>query len=95
MFAVADEATWGLSTEVAVSVTAAGVGEVAGAVYVIGTPDAVLLAEIVPHAVLVHPVPLSTHVTPSLNGSPVTVAVNCCVPVVERFATLGDTVTVV
>ena len=51
-------------TEVAVSVTFAVFGTVLGAWYVIATPDALELADNVPQALPVHPVPESAHVTP-------------------------------
>jgi hypothetical protein len=66
-------------TEVAVSVTVAGEGIVAGAVYVIAIPDGLVDAESVPHFEPVHPAPDKAHVTPSFCVSPATVAVNCAV----------------
>jgi hypothetical protein len=51
-------------TEVAVRVTVAGDGIVAGAVYVIAIPDGLAGAESVPHLEPVHPAPDKAHVTP-------------------------------
>jgi len=51
-------------TEVAVSVTVAGLGTLAGAVYVIATPEALAAADKVPQVVPVQPVPDKVHVTP-------------------------------
>ena len=56
-------------TEVAVTVTVAGVGTAAGAVYVVGVPFAVLAALKVPH--VEHGVPLcvTVQLTPAFAGS--------------------------
>jgi hypothetical protein len=51
-------------TEVAVSVTVAGEGTATGAVYVMATPEALELEEIVPHVTPLHPAPDNTQVTP-------------------------------
>ena len=51
-------------TEVAVSVTVAGLGTLTGAVYVIATPEALTAADRVPQDVPVQPVPDKVHVTP-------------------------------
>jgi hypothetical protein len=51
-------------TDVAVKVTVAGLGTVAGAVYVMGAADALELAESAPQAVPVQPEPESAQVTP-------------------------------
>jgi hypothetical protein len=51
-------------TEVAVSVTAAGAGTLAGAVYVMATPEALEAAESVPQAAPLHPAPESDQFTP-------------------------------
>jgi hypothetical protein len=53
-----------LETEVAVRVTVAGVGRLAGAVYVICAPDALKLADSVPHAAPLQPAPDSAQVNP-------------------------------
>jgi hypothetical protein len=66
-------------TEVAISVTVAGDGIVAGAVYVIAVPDGLVDAESVPHLEPVHPAPDKAHVTPLFCASLATVAVNCAV----------------
>jgi len=52
------------ATDFAVRETVAGEGTTAGAVYVIATPEALVLAESVPQVAPEHPVPLSVHVTP-------------------------------
>lgn len=64
------------STEVAVSVTPAGVGTLAGAVYVVGVPFSVFAGETVPQ-VGEHAVPfcVSTHAAPWFVGSLFTEAV--------------------
>jgi hypothetical protein len=62
-------------TEVAVSVTVAGDGTLAGAVYVMGAPEALDAAETVPHAAPLHPPPERLHVTPLFCESFWTVAV--------------------
>jgi hypothetical protein len=81
-------------TEVAVSVTVAGFGTLLGARYVIGTPDALEVADSVPQALPVHPAPDSLQVTPRFAESLRTVAVNCCVPVpASTLALVGDTLT--
>jgi hypothetical protein len=81
-------------TEVAVSETVAGFGTLLGARYVIGTPDALEVAESVPQALPLHPAPDSVQVTPRFAESLRTVAVNCCVPVpASTLALVGDTLT--
>jgi hypothetical protein len=83
-------------TEVAVSVTFAGFGTAPGAWYVMATPDALELADNVPQALPLQPVPVSAHVTPRFLESPRTVPVIFCVPMFAcTFAVLGDTVTVI
>jgi hypothetical protein len=74
------------ATAAAVSVTVAGEGIVAGAVYVIAIPDGLVGAESVPHAVPVHPAPDKAHVTPLFCVSFATVAVNCAVAEVTTEA---------
>lgn len=64
------------ATEVAVNVTVAGLGTLAGAVYVTATPEALLLAESAPHVAALQPAPDSAHVTPLFPASLVTVAMN-------------------
>ena len=56
-------------TEVAVIVTVAGLGAFAGAVYVMGAPDALVELESVPQRAPAQPEPESVHVTPLLWGS--------------------------
>ena len=63
----------------AVTVTVAGDGTFAGAVYVIAAPEALEVADSVPQAAPVQPAPASAHVTPLFCGSFVTVAVTLCV----------------
>jgi hypothetical protein len=63
------------ATEVAVTVTVAGVGTAAGAVYVTPTPDALEVVESVPHVAPLQPVPETFQVTPLLCESFATVAV--------------------
>ncbi len=80
-------------TDVAVSVTVAGLGTVAGAVYVTAVPDALLVADTAQHAPAVaHD---AAHVTPFAPLSPVTVAVKLCVPLVATDAVDGATVTAI
>jgi hypothetical protein len=69
------------ATEVAVNVTVAGFGAPAGAVYAIGVPEALVVAESVPQVAPLHPVPLSVQLTPLFCASFVTVAVKVCVPI--------------
>jgi hypothetical protein len=76
----------GSACEVAVTVTAGGLGTAVGAVY---SPEVV----IVPHAVPVQPVPETLQFTAVLVV-PVTDALNCCFPAVETVAEAGDTETV-
>ena len=54
------------ATEVAVRVTEAGLGALAGAVYVTGTPDALDVADSVPQVAPLQPAPDSDQVTPLL-----------------------------
>src|SRR5262249_40429134 len=76
------------ATEVAVRFTVAGLGGVAGAVYVTDAPDALVAPDKLPHVAPLQPEPESAQLTPSFDESPLTVAVK----VVVAFAT---TVTVV
>jgi hypothetical protein len=81
-------------TDVAVSVTAAGLGTLLGALYVIGVPEALELADSVPQLLPLHPAPESVQRTPRCRLSFRTVAVNCCVPVPAcTLALVGDTLT--
>ena len=52
------------ATDFAVSVTIAGAGTLAGAVYVIAAPDALDAADNVPQAAPVQPAPVNVQVTP-------------------------------
>jgi hypothetical protein len=70
------------ATEVAVTVTLAGLGTVPGAVY---RP----VEETVPHAAPVQPVPVRLQVT-LVFVDPVTVAVNCCVFPAATSAVVGE-----
>jgi hypothetical protein len=65
-------------TEVAVSVTVAGAGMLAGAVYVMAAPDALDIADTVPQALPLQPVLESAQLTPLFCESFCTVAVNVC-----------------
>jgi len=62
--------------EVAVKVTVAGLGAVEGAVYVIGAPEGLEVAERVPQALPEQPEPESVQVTPRFCASFWTVAMN-------------------
>jgi hypothetical protein len=75
----------GSATEVAVTVTTAGLGTDAGAVY---RP----LDEIEPQVAPEQPAPLRAHVT-AVFDEPVTVAANCCVFPVIISAAAGEMVT--
>ena len=78
-------------TEVAVSVTVAGLGTAAGAVYVTAAPDALLVGDNAPHPFAVaHD---AAHVTPFAAVSLLTFAVKLCVPFVATAAVVGATVT--
>jgi hypothetical protein len=61
-------------TDVAVMVTVFGLGVVAGAVYVIGAPLALDVAERDPHVDPLQPLPVSAQVTPLFALSFATVA---------------------
>jgi hypothetical protein len=67
------------STDVAVSVTVAGLGIVLGAVYTTAPPDADFAPDKLPHAPPEHPAPESVHDVPSFFGSFATVAVKFAV----------------
>jgi hypothetical protein len=77
-------------TDVAVMVTVAGLGTVAGAVYVVAVPDAEVIAESEPQPFAQE----SAQVTPLLALSFVTVAVNACVLPTATDAVVGVIVTV-
>jgi len=81
------------ATDFAVRETVAGEGATAGAVYVMATPEALVLVESVPQLAPEHPVPLSVHVTPLFCASFVTVAVKFCVRLTVTLAVVGATVT--
>jgi hypothetical protein len=83
------------ATDVAVAVTAAGLGALAGAVYVTAVPDTLLVAESTPHAAALQPAPVSAQVTPLLVLSLATVAVNGCVCPATTEAVPGATVTAI
>ena len=60
------------------------------------TPDLLEDADNVPHALPVHPAPVSAHVTPRFLESSRTVAVNFCVPTFAcALALVGETLTVI
>lgn len=75
------------ATDVAVTVTSAGLGIAAGAVY---RP----LVEIVPQVAPEQPAPLRLQVTLVLDEPP-TVAMNCCVLPMETCAVGGETLTMI
>lgn len=77
----------------AVSVTDAGLGTLEGAIYVTGTPEALVDGETVPHASPVQPFPVSVQVTPLFCASLVTVAVTCAVKVSGTKAAVAETLT--
>ena len=81
------------ATDFAVRETVAGEGTTAGAVYVMATPEALVLVESVPQVAPEHPVPLSVHVTPLFCASFVTFAVKFCVRLTVTLAVVGATVT--
>ena len=81
------------ATDVAVNVTVAGDGTVAGAVYVIATPDALVVADSAPHVAPEHPVPASVQFTPLFCASLLTVAVKFCVKLTVTVAVVGATAT--
>jgi hypothetical protein len=62
---------------------------------VIGVPDALALADNVPHVAPLQPVPESFQVTPLFAGSFVTVAVNACIAPACTLAVGGATVTAI
>jgi len=77
-------------------VTVAGVGTIAGAVYVVAVPLAVLAGEIVPHAGEQGvPLCVKVQVTPLLLGSFVTVGVNCCVALTFTVGFVGEMLTLI
>src|SRR5262249_36171763 len=80
-------------TDVAVSVTVAGVGTAAGAVYVVGGPEALEEVESDPQVAPLQPVPARVQVTPLFCESLVTVAVKFCVRPTVAFADVGATAT--
>jgi hypothetical protein len=80
-------------TAVAVSVTVAGLGTAAGAVYVTGAPEALVVADNAPHLFAVaHD---AAHVTPFAALSFATVAVKLCVALVATDAVVGEIVTAI
>ncbi len=81
------------ATDVAVSVTEAGVGTVAGAVYVTGVPDAVLAAESAPQVAPLQPDPDKVQFTPLFPESFATVAVNVAVVLMGTVAEVAERVT--
>jgi hypothetical protein len=85
----------GSSTAVAVSVTVGGFDTAAGAVYVIGTPDADVAPDSVPQAAPVQPDPESVHVVPSFFGSFVTLALKAAVWLACTVADPGASVTAI
>jgi len=82
------------ATELAVIVTVAGVGTPAGAIKVIGAPEALAVAESVPHVAPLQPAPESVQTTPLSCESFCTVAVKFAPAPTGTVATLGDTDTI-
>jgi hypothetical protein len=78
-------------TDVAVSVTVAGLGTFAGALYVIAVPGALVVADNVPHPFAV--AQDTAQVTPFAALSLLTVAVKLCAALVATDAVGGDTAT--
>lgn len=73
---IVTEAVFVLSvTEVAVAVTVAGVGTVAGVAYVMAAPEALEVADKVPQVAPLQPAPVSIQLTPLFCASFCTVAV--------------------
>jgi hypothetical protein len=83
------------ATDVAVNVTVAGEGTLAGAVYVMPVPDALEAADSVPQVVPLQPAPESDHVTPLFELSLVTVAVKVCPWLTCTDAVVGETLTAI
>jgi hypothetical protein len=83
-------------TEVAVIATAAISGTVAGPVYVVAVPLAVVAGPNVPQ-VGPHDAPpcMGAQLAPLLKGSKLTVAVNCCVALIGIRADPGETETLI
>jgi hypothetical protein len=81
------------ATDAAVSVTEAGVGTAAGAVYVIGVPEALVAAESVPHVAPLQPPPDSVQLTPLFPASFATVAANDVVVLMGTVAEVAERVT--
>ena len=80
--------------EEAVRVIVAGFGTLGGAVYVIGVPEALVVAESVPHELPLQPAPESVQRTPRLCRSLRTIAVNCWKPLPAwTLAAAGETAT--
>jgi hypothetical protein len=82
------------ATDVAVSVTVEKVGTLAGAVYVIATPEALEAVESVPHVAPLHPAPVRAQFTPLFCKSFCSVALKDCVPMLAcTVAVPGETFT--
>ena len=81
------------ATDLAVSVTVAGFGTLAGAVYVIAVPEALVADDKVPQVAPLHPAPVNVQVTPLFCASFCTVAVMLRVCPVCTDAVAGFTET--
>jgi hypothetical protein len=81
------------ATDFAVSVIVAGLGTLPGAVYVMATPEALALADKLPHAAPLQPAPLKLQLTPLFCVSFCKVAVTLCVCPVCTEAAVGLTAT--
>jgi hypothetical protein len=82
-------------TDVAVSVTVAGFGTLAGAVYVIAVPEALDVVDKAPHVAPLHPLPDSAQVTPLFAESFATLAVNAWALATCTFAVVSDKLTAI
>lgn len=82
------------ATALAVTITFAGFGTVFGAVYVIEIPDALDIADNVPHVAALQPAPETDQLTPLFWRSPDTVAARVVVAPVWIEKVRGETVTV-
>jgi hypothetical protein len=84
------------ATEVAVNVTVAGEGAAPGALYVIATPDLLVLEDNVPHVFPEQPAPVNVQFTPLFCASFCSVAVKDCVPTSAcTLLAVGETATTI
>jgi len=78
------------ATDVAVSITMAGAGTLAGAVYTTGAPEALVIGVTDPHVAPLQPVPESVQFTPLFCASFVTLATKFCVWPTCTLAVIGE-----